>query len=309
MKSAGINKVSVVVTVFNEESTIRQLISTLKKQSLKQFEIIIVDGGSTDNTVNIFKKYKNIKIFSYLGNRSVSRNFGVSKSRGQIIAFTDAGCIPHVDWLEKLVQPFADQSVSVVSGFYQGLSENIFQRCLIPYVLVMPDVAGKTEFYPATRSMAIRKSVFIKSGGFNQNLSHNEDFAFAHHLKSLGLSFTFAKDAVVDWLPRKNLKQAAWMFTRFAIGDLQAGIIRPQLKPLAIRYLIFLYLIFLTPYFPSILYLLASLSILYLLYSIVKNFKYVRHPLAFFWLPVLQITCDISILFGSLVGLLSRIWT
>lgn len=309
MKTFGPNDVSVIVTVYNEESNVVSLIKSLLHQTYRPKEIIIVDGGSTDQTFTLLKKYSKIRSFQKPGNRSVGRNFAISKASGKIIAITDAGCLPHPDWLKYLVSPFQDRTVSVVSGYYRGVYQNIFQKCLIPYVLVMPDIAGKQEFYPATRSMAILKTVFTRSGGFDESLSHNEDFAYAHKLKNLGLSFTFAPNALVDWFPRQNLKQASWMFMRFAIGDMQANIIRPKVKALAIRYLIFLYLIFLAPYYPVILYLIFLLIVVYLILVIIKNFRYVRDIRAWFWLPVIQITADISVLFGSLLGLLSKIWT
>lgn len=309
MKTSGQSDTSVIVTVYNEESTIRNLIHSLLQQTQKPKEIIIVDGGSTDQTYQILKKNPKIKSFQRPGNRSVGRNFGVSKAKGSLIAFTDAGCLAHQDWLEKLISPFEDNAVSVVSGYYSGLSETIFQKCLIPYVLVMPDKAGKTEFYPATRSMAIRKNVFLKSGGFDENLFHNEDYAYAHKLKKMGVNFTFSPQAVVDWIPRKNLRQAAWMFIRFAMGDIQSGIIRPQIKPLLLRYLVFLYLLFLAFSWPFLWPIIIILSLVYILYAISKNYKYVRDLRAIYWLPLIQITCDISVLFGSLIGLLSKIWT
>jgi cellulose synthase/poly-beta-1,6-N-acetylglucosamine synthase-like glycosyltransferase len=270
----------------------------------------MVDGGSADETLSLLKKYSQkhslVKVFQAPGNRAVGRNFGVSKAGGKIIAFTDSGCIPRADWLEKLVRPFSDPAVKIVSGYYRGLAKNIFQKCLVPYVLVMPDAAGKTEFFPATRSMAIRKGVFQNSGGFDDNLYHNEDYAFAHKLKTLGFTFYFAPDAVVDWEPRKNLRSAAWMFMRFAIGDIQAGIYRPKVKLLAIRYLIFLFLIFLALEIPELFWLVGFLAGVYIIWSISKNFRYVKDIRAFYWLPVIQITADISVLFGTIMGLLLK---
>ena len=299
-----------MVTVLNEASSLLRLIDSLLAQTLLPREIIIVDGGSSDQTLSLLRKYSLkhhlLKVFQKSGNRSVGRNYGVSKARGKIIAFTDSGCIPDPDWLEKLTRPFSDPSVNVVSGYYRGLSDNNFQKCLVPFVLVMPDVADKSEFYPATRSMALRRDVWNKSAGFNPALSHNEDYAFAHHLKKLGYSFHFAQDAVVSWLPRKNFKSAAWMFTRFAIGDIQAGIYRPKVKLLAIRYLIFLFIIFLAFELPELFWLIGCLVIIYLTWSITKNYRYVKDIRAFYWLPVIQVTADISVLFGTLVGLLSK---
>ena len=292
------DKVSVVITVFNEQDSLQLLLDALSRQTLKPFEIIIVDGGSTDDTWAILQKNKTIRSYKKPGNRSVGRNFGVSRSISPIIAFTDAGCIPDPTWLAEIVKPFSSQSTQVVSGYYRGLPQNTFQACLVLYVLVPPDKAVKTEFFPSTRSMALRKSVWLKHK-FDESLWHNEDYAYAHTLKKSGFNFIFAPKAMVSWIPRKNLKQAAWMFTRFAIGDIQAGILRPQVKILAIRYLAFIYLFFLTPY-------VLVLVPVYLVWSILKNYKYVRDPRAIFWLPVLQITADLSVLFGSLVGLISK---
>ena len=301
---------AVVVTVFNEENTVADLVRSLRTQSLLPAEAVIVDGGSSDDTWKVLQdlahSWIKLRVYRVAGNRSVGRNYGVSKTSSPIFAFTDAGCLPERDWLEKLTQPFSDSKVNVVSGYYKGEARTPFQQALIPYVLVMPDKARKGEFYPATRSMALRRSVWKRSGGFDISLAHNEDYAFAHKLKALGYDFYFKKEAVVVWIPRQNLGQATWMFLRFAVGDIQAGIIRPQVKKLFIRYLIFAYMISLSFYWPFLRPALLVMTIVYLIWSIVKNFRYVHGIKPLFWLPVLQITADFSIIFGSVLGFLSR---
>lgn len=294
-------KVSVICTVYNEINSLPDLINSLTHQTRPPDEIIIVDGGSTDGTWEYLKRQKNIKSYQKIGNRSIGRNFAISKSKNPIIAITDAGCIPEPNWLEELTNPSAD----VVSGYYRGVAKNIFQKCLIPYVLIMPDIAGKSEFFPSTRSMAIRKSVWQKVK-FNEKLWHNEDYAYAHTLKKAGYSFYFAPKAIVNWMPRKNLKQAAWMFTRFAIGDIQAGIFRPQVKKLMIRYAIATYLFFLALEWHFLFVLFVTLLLCYFAYSILKNYRYVRDIRAFFWLPVLQLSADLSVLSGTLIGYMSK---
>ncbi|MEK7064714.1 MAG: glycosyltransferase [Patescibacteria group bacterium] len=308
-------KVAVIVTVLNEIEDIKFLINSLIKQTK---EIVIVDGGSTDGTWEYLQKQKRIRAFQKISNRSVGRNFGMSKTKADIICFTDAGCIPKSNWLEELIKPFNKKhpspgqrpersenlgegqgvrygGVDVVSGYYKGLPHNVFEKCLVPYVLVMPDQIG-SEFYPSTRSMAMRKGV----GLFDEKLSHNEDYAFAVALKKKGVEFYFAPNAVVGWLPRKNLRQAAWMFLRFAIGDAQAGLLRSKVKLLFLRYYVFFFLVFIN-------YRFVLLAIPYLIWSIFKNFKYVKDIRAIYWLPTLQITADIMVMFGTIVGLLSRI--
>lgn len=292
-------KVAVIITVLNEEGTIEELIVSLTHQTHKADEIIIVDGGSTDNTWKLLQKREAVKAYKHPGNRSVGRNFGVNKSKSQIIAFTDAGCLPGETWLEELIKPFADSQTQIVSGYYTGLASNVFEECLVPYVLVMPDRI-KGEFFPASRSMALRRSVWDRSGGFNERLWHNEDYEFAHRLKKLGYGFVFAQNAIVGWQPRKDLRQAAWMFLRFAIGDIQAGIWRNKVKLLALRCYLFVFGVFLSPW-------VWLLIIPYLIWAVAKNYKYVNDVRAIFWLPVLQLTSDIMVLFGTVVGLLTRV--
>ena len=312
--AAKVTKIAICITVFNEAETIGLLVSALRHQTLSPTEVVITDGGSVDATFSLLhqaaKSWPKLKVFKHPGNRSVGRNFAVSHITCPIIAFTDAGCTPRPDWLEKLAQPFREKKTQIVSGYYEGQATTIFHACLIPFVLVMPDKAGRSEFYPATRSMALRRHVWNLSGGFDPGLFHNEDYAFAHHLKHLGFSFTFAPQAIVTWLPRKKLHQASWMFMRFAIGDIQAGIIRPRIKLLVIRYLVFIFGFFLllevNPRF--ILHYSFLIILAYSLWAIAKNYRYVKDPRAFFWLPVLQVTADLSVLFGSLVGLLSKAW-
>jgi len=287
----GRSGISIVVTVLNEEKTIKELLDVLVKFPA---EIIIVDGGSFDQTPEIIKKYSRVKLIIGKYNRSEGRNIGVTAAKGEIIAFTDAGCVPEKNWLEELVKVKAD----VVSGYYRGLPQNIFEKCLVPYVLVMPDRVG-TEFLPSTRSMAISKKLFLSMGGFDPKLDTSEDFEFANRLKKAGVKFHFARDAIVGWYPRKNLKQAAWMFLKFAVSDIYAGIMRPKVKFLILRYYAFFFLVFL--YLP-----LVTLSLCYFLWAIVKNYKYVRDWRAIYWLPVLQLTADMMIIFGTVMGLLSR---
>lgn len=302
-------QVAAVVTVLNEQDTVTDLIQALKQQTLPPTRVIIVDGGSADGTFTVLQKqaraWPALHVYRFPGNRSQGRNFGVSKSTQPIIAFTDAGCIPDDHWLEELIRPFTRSDVSVVSGFYRGQASGIFEKCLIPYVLVMPNQADKTEFFPSSRSMALRRAVWNKSGGFNPKVDPSEDFELAHRLKSLGFNFTFAPQAQVSWTPRKNLSQTAWMFLKFAYGDIQAGILRPKVKLLAARYLIFLYAFFLALQIHLLFIPLAVVAGLYLVWSVKKNYRYVSDWRAVYWLPILQITADMAVLFGTLMGLLT----
>lgn len=304
-------KVAVIATVLNEEKSISLLLSALQKQTLSPDEVIIVDGGSSDGTwekLQAASKHNTwLKVYAKSGNRSVGRNEAIKLSTVEVIAITDAGCIPHDNWLEELVKAYEQNKIPVIAGYYDARPQTPFQEAVVPYVLVMPDRVNPDEFLPATRSMLIEKQAWKSVGGFDETLSDNEDFAFAHALKDRGSKMAFAPNAKVRWLPTKKLSAFFWMIFRFARGDIQAGIVRPNVVFLFARYILLLCLVLLLILLQqgSLLMLLLLIGfIAYSLWAINKNKKYV--PRGWYWLPVLQYVADVAVMSGSVKGLLMR---
>lgn len=308
--------ISLIVTVYNEEETIDALLNSILSQTYFPHEIIIVDGGSSDRTVEKIKnrvkeferKKVSLQIFIKRGNRAVGRNEAIKRAKGSIILCTDAGCILDKYWVEKIIKQFQENSVDVVAGYYKGHAKTVFQKCLVPYVLVMPDKVDEHNFLPASRSMAFRKKIWERVGGFPEEYSFNEDYVFAKSLKKNGAKIVFEKEAIVYWIPRKNIKEAFVMFFKFAYGDIQAGIIRIKVIFIFLRYLLFLSLITYLFINYSILgsVFTMSLTFIYIAWSISKNYKYVNDVRAIVILPVLQIVCDIAVIGGSFVGFFKR---
>lgn len=300
-------KVTFIATVFNEEETIDIFISSILSQTKKPDEIIIVDGGSKDRTFQILKTYPHVVSFVKKGNRSIGRNFAISRAKNDIIAISDAGCILDKNWLKNITKPFERKEVDVVAGYYRGKYDNDFQKALIPYVLVMEDNVDSDNFLPSSRSMAIRKTVWKKVGKFSIEYSHNEDYVFAKSLEKNHVDIVFAKNAIVYWIPRKNLGEAYTMFYRFAFGDSQAGIYRPKVILIFVRYFLalglFLYGITVSHQY---LYILLVSFLLYVFWAVIKNYKYVSSIQAVVLLPILQQTSDVAVIFGTLSGYLNK---
>lgn len=307
-------KISLISTILNEEKTIERFLDSIILQSHKPDEIILVDGGSRDGTIsNVKSQISNYKlqkmkilVLSKKGNRAVGRNEAIKYAKGDIILSADAGCILYKDWIKNIIEPFKDESVDVVAGYYKGNAQTVFQECLIPYVLVMPDKIDPNNFLPASRTMAFRKSIWKEIGGFPEKYSHNEDYVFAKELKKREVKIVFKKNAIVYWLPRKNLKEAFIMFFRFAYGDAEARIFRPKVGLLFARYLLIfcLFLLALIPRYKSFTLLIVLLFLGYIFWSINKNYRYVKKLKAMFFLPIIQFTADIAVLSGSLFGIL-----
>src|SRR5258708_13558260 len=208
-KCMRIMKTSWVVTVLNEEKNIVVLISSILHQSRKPDEVIIVDGGYKDKKVSIIKEWiskikseksrKRFRLLIKKGNRSIARNEGIKRARGDIILLSDAGCFLDRNWTKNIIKPFSNPKVDVVAGYYKGLARNIFEKCLIPYVLVMPDKVNPLTFLPSSRSMAFRKLIWKKVGGFPKDYSSNEHYFFSKKLKKNNARISFKRNSIVFW--------------------------------------------------------------------------------------------------------------
>lgn len=311
------SKVSVIVTLLEESKTIDELLQSLMTQSVLPQSIIITDGGSTDGTWEKLLQWKQknlpveLRIAQVKGNRSVGRNRAVELAETELIASTDAGCVPEKDWLAELVRAQKRSGSLVVAGYYRGLPLNDFQIAQVPYVLTMPDSIDYSRFLPATRSMLFNRKWFLENGGFDVGLSDNEDYALARKIEKIQQTgrreiLSFTDKAVVGWRPRRSLLEFAWMIFRFARGDARAHLWRPKVFLIFFRYAVFLILLTFAFFQNSqIIWLLISLGIVvYLSWSIAKNYRYAKP--AWYWLPVLQIASDIAVMFGTIAGLIQK---
>lgn len=312
-------KISVIVTVLNEEKTIKALLNGLVLQSRTPDEVVIVDGGSTDATWAILeasreriKKFP-LKIFQKKGNRSLGRNFAMAQAKHELIAITDAGCVPHHHWLRALetkMNEATNKRNAVVAGYYEAIAKTSFEEAAVPYFLVMPDQVSYDDFLPATRSMMVHRAVLDKVGRFNESLSDNEDYEFAKRVERYQAQnkkpvLYFTSEAVVKWQPPSTLFQFAKTIFRFARGDVRSGIIRPKVVFLFGRYgvgiLVSLLLVMVTSLTTALAFIfLAALT--YFGWAVAKNYRYASR--GWFWLPLLQLTADLMVMSGSLAALL-----
>ncbi|MDA1079072.1 MAG: glycosyltransferase [bacterium] len=305
--------ISVIITTFNEANTISALLQALEKQTLLPAEVIIVDANSTDGTIELVttfakKSALTIQLLPKRGNRSVGRNLAIKSAKHSLIAITDAGCIPEKTWLQTLVGQHQKSKAPVVAGYYKGIAQTPFEEAVIPYALVMPDKVNEAHFLPATRSMLLTKKFWEQLGGFNEELSDNEDYDFARRLQEKNIPMTFTKNAVVSWQPRSNLRDFFNMLYRFARGDAAAGLFRPKVAFLFARYILLLVVslaiaVVLEPKF--VLKLWIPLGVLYSLWAVDKNVRYT--PRGWLWLPTLQFTADAAVMSGTIAGLLKRL--
>ena len=289
-------KTSFITTVFNEADSIKGYLESIISQSQKPDEIIIVDAGSTDRTQAIIKniiKKTSIPVKLIIKKniiRSAGRNLAIKTAKHSIIVVSDAGNILDKDWLKTITEPFTNPKVESVAGYYQVKTNTVFEKCVAPFVAIMPDKFNQKTFLPSSRSLAFKKTAWQKVGGYPEPLNTCEDLIFAANLKK-NTNMAIKPSAIVFWRQASSFKDFFNMIKNHAKGDVQ-GKYKPHLQKIIlvfIRYLIFAGLPFLFPF--------------YLIWPIIKFYRYIRHPLAFIYLPLLQILLDTAIILGSLYGI------
>src|SRR5581483_11206948 len=295
--------VSVVVTVFNEEKSIRRLLDSLLRQTKKPSEIVIVDAGSRDKTREIIREYqqnsKAIKLYVSIGSIAHGRNTAIEKAKHVVLAQIDAGCIAKNDWLEKITKPLENKDIEFVAGFYNMTADTSFQKALAPFIGIVPERFNPHTFFPSARSMAFRKEVWKRVGGYSEKLKGaGEDTLFNHQLIEHGVKITRAKDAIVYWEVPRTLKEALKKFYVYAKGDAQTAIwwdpakriSTHNIKILSIygRYLLGILLLLLSLRFVPALFILIACFICYICWSIWKMKDIVKETPTRLWIPVIQ---------------------
>jgi glycosyltransferase involved in cell wall biosynthesis len=217
-------KVSLIATVKDGAEHIEEFLGSLVAQTRPPDEIVIVDGGSVDGTVDLLRRAERATVVEEPGaNISRGRNVAIANATHDVIAVTDADCVLDPEWLERLLRPI-DEGADVAMGFYVPLTDGFFQECLaaVNMTLDASEVDG-TTFMPSTRSVAYRRQAIEAVGGYPEWLDIGEDMWVDHRWREMQLDMRLAPDAVVRWRLRPGLRATWKQYFRYARGDAQAG--------------------------------------------------------------------------------------
>lgn len=181
--------ISIVIPNYNGSATIGKCLEAAFASRYGNFEVVVADDCSTDDSVEIIRRYpcKLVRLEKHSG-ASAARNVGARNSRGELLFFTDADCLLKSDTLSLANRAISDYPEAIIGGTYEQLSYDgnfwsDFQSLFVHY----SETRKKEPDYIATHAMAVKADVFKNTGGFREEfLPILEDVEWSHRVRRAG---------------------------------------------------------------------------------------------------------------------------
>ncbi len=218
-------RISVVICAFNAERTMDACLASLRTLRYPTYEVVVVNDGSTDRTLEISQRYPEVRIFSQENKGlSVARNVGYENASGEIIAYTDSDCVVDPDWLTYLAFKFVHGGFVAVGGpNLPPPEESRTAACVAAspggpaHVLIDDEVA---EHIPGC-NMAFLKTTLQEIGGFDPiHRAAGDDVDLCWRLQNHGHAIGFSPAAMVWHFRRNTIK--AYLKQQMGYGKAEA---------------------------------------------------------------------------------------
>lgn len=200
---------SIVIRAYNEEKYIGRLLTGIEQQTIKDIQIILVDSGSTDATVETASRFPvevvHIRPEDFTFGRSL--NVGIAAARSEFVVIASAHVYPvYPDWLERLLSPFADPQIALTYGKQRGMETTKFSEHQI-FQHWFPNQSIQRQAHPFCNNAnaAIRRSLWERYP-YNETLTGLEDLAWARQMQEQGFSNAYVAEAEIIHIHNETWK-------------------------------------------------------------------------------------------------------
>jgi glycosyltransferase involved in cell wall biosynthesis len=221
-------QVSVVIPARNAASCLSRVLGALGLQTAprSRFEVVVVDDASTDDTSGVVRASGIARLVALRERRGVAaaRNLGAADSRGALLAFLDADCVPGREWVERGIAELAREETDLLAGHIDmetGGRPSVVDLLAIGHDFDQQRYAA--EGFSAGGNLWVRRAVFEELGGFRGDLLYgDEDREFALRARARGASLRYVPSVVVAHPPRGAVELARRSY-RMAAARGRAG--------------------------------------------------------------------------------------
>lgn len=284
---------SVIVPAYNRANEIDKFLSSFARQTSKNFEIIVVDDGSTDNLKVVVEKYKSQLDIHYFyqanSGPGTARNTGMQKANGKWFVFIDSDCTVPPDYIANIEAHLKMEDFDAFGG--PDTYSKDFSPFLkaVDYAMTSFIGTGGTrgasrsvaKYYPRSFNMGIKREVYETIRGM-QNLRHGQDIEFSNRIYRAGFKVKFLPDVYVYHKRRTNLRRFFkqifnWGVTRINLGKMDKEMLKSVHALPGVLLLIFVCTILLTVFVPFFIYVLCAEVVILLAVLIFAFLQSTRH--------------------------------
>jgi len=198
-------RASIVIPAYNAEKLLPECLRSLADQTVPrdQYEVIVVDDGSTDGTAKAAGSFPGVRVVSQKNQGpAAARNLGAREARADIVLFTDSDCVPERDWVERMLEPFAgDPKLAGDKGRYLTRQRELAAR------FVQAEYQDKYRLlekhreidFIDTYSAGFRREAFLRYGGYDTSfpVACAEDVELSFRMSNGGERMVYVPGAVV----------------------------------------------------------------------------------------------------------------
>lgn len=219
--------ISVIVCAKNEEENVKQFIPLLAEQQYPDFEIVLIDDASSDETLEVFeafeKQYSNVKLVkvenneAFWGNKKFALTLGIKAAKNEYLLFTDADCYPtSTDWIKEMSSNFTQEKTIVLGyGAYEKIKGSFLNK-IIRFETLMTAVqyfgwakSGK-PYMGVGRNMAYKREEFFKTNGFIDHMkirSGDDDLFINQASNAKNTTVCFTKESFTYSKPKNTFSE------------------------------------------------------------------------------------------------------
>jgi len=222
--------VSVIVPVYRSLSMLQPCLEALEHQSYSAYEVIVIDNGSNDGIELLCKSYPKVRLHRHEKPGSYSsRNAGIAVAKGDIIALTDADCIPCSDWILNGVNGLRRNSCKMGGGpilphFAHEHTPSIIELCDVILHTMNQEQSLEECTSVACANMFVHRSLFDTIGLFDGALFSAGDCEFTYRARTHGEKIVVLDNAVVHHRARRTLPELSQRYRRFAGAEFRSKV-------------------------------------------------------------------------------------
>ncbi len=299
-------EVSIIVRTKNEATHIKDLLDSMVNNDIisPSTEVVIVDGHSSDETVNIASRYPVKIVVESTGTRGGASNVGWKNASGNVIVYIDADCLTVRNWIEEILKHFEDEKVAVVGGpdLTFPSTKSYFEKAsgLLDELRVAPSHKQNAIFRLRGCNIAYRKSALAKSKGFDNSLHVGEETELIYRLHKMGYRLILDSSIIVYHKRRSSITEYFKQFFGYGYSKFKLAMKYPStfffpevfLFPFASLLIIISVILYLmNPNFLPLFLFSMAIPVAYVTYTVYKIVSYANSK---------------RLLLGAIAGLIIR---